>query len=172
MTVIAFEKPAETLQDCTRSNTHPFTFDPSTRLAKVLSVYDGDTITIALEQINNNNTSSTPPKFASYHMRLYGVDAPELKSKDPEIKKKAIAARDFVKEQVEGKIVTVDIFNNRHISIPEDCDQSRFVTEKYGRLIGNVYYCDPDYSQPRDLAKELLARGFAKPYDGGKKQMW
>lgn len=82
--------------------------------AKVLDVYDGDTITIGY-------------KFRGIYwrsqLRIYGIDTPEIRILAQ--KERAVKARDYLKERILNKIVHIKM-NNR--------------ADKYGRLLGEVFY--------------------------------
>lgn len=83
--------------------------------AKVVSVYDGDTITVVFKFFDT---------FYRWSCRLNGIDTPELKSKDPDEKAMAIKARDFLREKILGQIVTLT------------CGDF----DKYGRLLATIEY--------------------------------
>ena len=57
------------------------------------------------------------------HIRLNGIDTPELRSKDPAEREVARAVRDYVKDLIEGRDVLLDVHG----------------TGKYGRWIATVY---------------------------------
>ena len=69
--------------------------------AQVLKVVDGDTIVADIDVGFGFKTSKTK-------VRLNGIDAGEVHSKDEEIKKKGEAARDWLKNLIEGKEVFVE----------------------------------------------------------------
>lgn len=81
--------------------------------AKCVSVYDGDTCHIVFEY-NGALTKWT--------LRLLGINSPEIKDKDPEIVKKAVESRDFLRSIILDKIIKVKIEG----------------FEKYGRLLGTI----------------------------------
>lgn len=83
--------------------------------AKVVSVYDGDTITLVFKFSD---------KYYKWNCRLDGIDTPEIKSKNNEEKALAVKARDFLREMILGKIVNID------------CGDF----DKYGRLLVTVTY--------------------------------
>jgi micrococcal nuclease len=111
--------------------------------AYVVSVYDGDTITVILDM------GMGVQKKAK--CRLFGIDTPEIRGKTVREKKAAKVARDRVRELINEQTVLIE-----SIAKPD----------KYGRLLvkvwaGNVYL--------NDL---LIEEGLARVYDGGKKQPW
>jgi endonuclease YncB( thermonuclease family) len=111
---------------------------------KVIKVYDADTITIA---------SKLPYKESPLyrlHVRLNGIDTPEMKGKDvsDEEKEAAKTARDFVHKLVFNKYVKLE----------------NVQSEKYGRILADVYVGDVHVN---DL---LLRERYAVKYDGGTKK--
>jgi endonuclease YncB( thermonuclease family) len=115
---------------------------------RVLSVYDGDTCTIGMYLFGDANQ----PTF-KFNARLIGIDTPEIKSKDDELKKLALTARDCVRDHVLDKDGVTCIFS-------EECD-------KYGRLLIRLF--SPDGVEVNNL---LVEKGYAKKYDGGTKESW
>lgn len=87
---------------------------------KVVSVHDGDTITILAEK-------------EQVKIRLFGIDAPELKQ--PFGRK----SKEFLASMVAGKNVEVEQQGN----------------DRYGRAIGIVFL------DGRDINKEMVASGYA-----------
>ena len=107
--------------------------------AKLIRVIDGDTIEADVDLGFHTWTKRT--------IRLFGIDTPEIRTKDLEEKKKGIAARDFV----------LDWFTNngaRFILKSQDLD-------KYGRCLGLVTSVDESINE---LNTTLLKTGHAKPY--------
>jgi len=127
----------------TPERTYDFTY------GKVLKVYDGDTITLAVIDCG---------KLVKYSMRLMGVDTPEIKGGTEETRKKAKEARDFVHEKIFDKIVEVNILNGK---LDEN---GKIVKEKYGRLLGRIKI------DGEDLSELLISKNYAKPYFGGTKE--
>ncbi len=116
--------------------------------AKVVDVYDGDTITIVLL----NKCS-----FEKHKLRLYGIDTPEMKPlrNDPnrdEIKKNALISKNKLSELVLNKIIEVDLIGN----------------EKYGRLLGTVFTIN--YCSRTDINQYMIDNNYAYAYFGGTKQ--
>ena len=92
-----------------------FTLNGCKYKAKVVDVYDGDTIKIVILFHN---------KLTKFSLRMNGYDSPELRTKNAKEKEAAIAARDFLISQIQNKIVDLH------------CDKF----DKYGRLLGTVFY--------------------------------
>jgi endonuclease YncB( thermonuclease family) len=119
-----------------------FSLDGIETLARVVKTYDGDSIHVIFP------FNGVIQKFIC---RVAGVDTPEMRDKDPGVKKLAVKAKEFVQGAILGKIV--------HIKCgPHD---------KYGRILVKVVYDDD-----KDLAEELIREGLAKPYSGGTKEIW
>ena len=118
--------------------------------AKVIKVYDGDTVTIAV--IENN-------KIVKYNVRLYGVDCEELKGGTDETKCKARLAKVYMENLLLDKMVKIYVMNGRDIA-------GEKIKEKYGRLLSEIYINGENVS---DL---LLSTGLAKKYYGGAKNTY
>ena len=134
--------------------------------ARVVDIYDGDTLTIIL------------PFNDSYHrfaVRLLGIDTPEMKSKLVDNKKKAIRARNTVMQWVlPNKIINLEEpYTRKQIQemlasevslIWVKCD----IFEKYGRLMIEAF---SDFQSPasESFSKRLIREGLAYEYFGGTK---
>lgn len=113
--------------------------------AKVVSVYDGDTITI-VSKYNN--------QFMKFKVRLYGIDTPEIKG---ETKEKGLKSKQFVNDLILNKVVRIEVLNNKIIN-------GKKITEKYGRLLAKVWTLNGD-----NISELLINEGLAKEYYGGTK---
>lgn len=112
--------------------------------AEVISVYDGDSITVLLDLGMKMTVKAS--------CRLYGIDTPEVRSKVPGEKQAAYEAKDRVKSLILGKVVTL---------------QSVQKPDKYGRLLVKVW--TEEGQCVNDL---LIAEHLAVAYDGGTKLSW
>lgn len=133
------------------------TFKGEARLAKLVSVYDGDTITVI--------TRLSPQEpFRQYKVRLYGIDTPEMRPplNEPhrELHKKAA---NCVKQAILdkcpiGSILMINFQNE----------------DKYGRLLGTSWTTKKGWlwriSTKENLCLWLIKKGYALSYSGGKKQ--
>lgn len=126
------------LNRATWENTKPYV--PAVEYGKVIKVYDGDTITIAAKLHEDYPVNR-------FSVRLNGIDAPELKSKNENEKNHAVISRDALKEKILGRIVRLE----------------NVKTEKYGRLLADVYLHD------MNICEWLLLENYAVAYDGGTK---
>lgn len=116
-------------------------FIPQIRYAKVIKVYDGDTITVAAKLPFDKSP------IYRFSVRLRSIDSPEIKGDSKKERELAIQARDALHALIFGEIV--ELKNNGK--------------EKYGRLLADVYYNDIH------LNKWMVDNNYAVKYDGGKK---
>ncbi len=116
-----------------------------TKVKKIERIYDGDTF---FAHVKGHN----PIDKKAVGIRVRGIDTPEMKDKNPKIKRKAEKAKNLAIATIENA-GTIHLYN---VS----------TKDKYGRLLATVF-CDN-----RDLGKTLLEAKLAKPYDGGKKSTW
>lgn len=108
---------------------------------KVVEVYDGDSIFVDLPNQH--------PLFGKrMGVRVFGIDTPELRTKNSCEKKKAEEAK-AVLTALLGKAERVDIVNVQK--------------DKYFRILGTIV------ADGRSIADELIKRGLAYPYHGEKK---
>ena len=139
-------------------NTPLFTLKGAKIKAKVVYVYDGDTIHIVFPMYTLNGKKVE----RRWKCRLSGIDTPEIKTKNEEEKKRAIAIRDILHAKLFGK--TVWIY----------CDGF----DKYGRLLITVYTVGmgKDWVHAGKWCGTvnywMLEKGYAYAYHGGKKQSW
>ncbi len=116
-----------------------------TKVKKLERIYDGDTF---FAHIKGHSPIDKKP----VGIRIRGIDTPEMKDKNPKIKKKAQKAKELATQELENAR-TIHLYNVN-------------TKDKYGRLLATVF-CDR-----RDLAKILIEEKLAKAYDGGKKSEW
>ena len=127
------------LRKCDLKNTEKFL--PNVSRARVISVYDGDTVTVAARLGHRGN----PYQFK---VRLNRIDTAEIRSDNPEEKEAALIAKKALSDRILHKCVTL-----KNISY-----------EKYGRILADIYYkgaCINDW---------MLNKKYAVTYDGGKKK--
>lgn len=112
--------------------------------AEVLSVYDGDTVTVMIDQGMKH--------FARVKVRLIGINTPELRTKDLEEKARGYAAKDFLKELIEGKTVIINTVNKG----------------KFGRWLGVIWLYEEGMEELGESINDLMIKnGHAVAYDGG-----
>jgi endonuclease YncB( thermonuclease family) len=115
-----------------------------------VSVYDGDTISIASRFKNNTETS----EWYQFPVRIDGINTPEIRSNDPKEKRLAVIARDELRALVLDKTV--------HLIYPLKLD-------KYGRILCDISIFSNEENKRICVSNFMLKNGFAVPYDGGKK---
>ena len=110
---------------------------------KYISNYDGDTINFDLGE-------NLPNIFRYIPLRLYGIDTPEIKTKNIEEKIKAQCAKDFVKNE---------LINSQEINLI-NCKK-----DKYFRINCSVIY------DGKNLTEILLKNNLGYQYYGGHKSL-
>lgn len=85
--------------------------------AKIVSVYDGDTVNAVFEFSG---------ELYKWSCRLDGIDTPEIRTSNPKEKEFAIKVRDILRNKILDKIVKLE------------CKEF----DKYGRLLVDIYYKD------------------------------
>jgi endonuclease YncB( thermonuclease family) len=83
--------------------------------AKVVHVYDGDTVHLVFEYLGH---------LFKWHVRIAHVDTPELRTKNLEEKKLGYETRDKLTEFIDGKVVDVLCLD----------------FDKYGRVLAEITY--------------------------------
>lgn len=145
--VIPFDAPAFTIT--------------GSHIIRVVGLHDGDTIN-AVMMFNG--------RYNRFSLRLDGIDTPEMTSKDPAIKEKALAARQRLFNLITGN------FSNTFEWKKKDFDswfkQNDTIIraninglDKYGRLLAQL-------GGNRPFADILVNEGLANRYDGGTKQQF
>lgn len=109
--------------------------------ADVISVYDGDTITVDIDLGLSIKVRAK--------CRLLGIDTPEIRTRSTLEKVAGFEARDRLREMIQDKTVTL-----HSVAKPD----------KYGRLLVQVWT-----EEDGCVNQVLLDEGFARVYDGGTK---
>lgn len=134
-----------------------FSLQGTKTAARVVSVYDADTITVVIPFAGS---------FSKFNIRLYGIDTPEMKSKIAEVRDKAIKARERVINLITGgksanvskkELQTYLTANITLVYI--EC----FEQDKWGRTLAKVYLKEGDAKSLSDI---LLDEKLAYPYFG------
>jgi micrococcal nuclease len=110
----------------------------------VVSVYDGDTFTLAV-------WNQEIKKWTKWPVRVAGIDCPELRTKNANEKTIALKAKAFVESTILNKRVQL-----KNVS-----------REKYGRILADVHL----ENESQTLNQMLLERRLAVAYDGGTKHV-
>lgn len=114
--------------------------------ATVLSVYDGDTVTLMIDMGMKH--------FTRVKVRLSGIDTPEIRTRDDAEKARGLAARDYLSERIKGKEVIVHTVKKG----------------KFGRWLGRIWLPNDEDSigsLGESINEELIRVGHADPYHGG-----
>ena len=110
--------------------------------ARVVRVIDGDTLIVQVGLWFGQSVIE--------HIRIAGIDAPEMKGRCPSETAAARTAGQYLATLIgAGPLELRDV---RH--------------EKYGRTLARVFV------NGLDVAKEMLGAGHARPYSGGKREGW
>ena len=104
--------------------------------AKIVRVIDGDT----LEMMVDLGFSV----WINQSLRLYGINAPETRTKDPVEKAAGLVSKQWLQDQV---------------SAAKDVQLKSISVDKYGGRFDGILYLDG-----RDINKEMLDKGLAKPF--------
>jgi len=113
-----------------------FNFEGEMMRAKVVDVYDGDTITLVFRFGN---------KIWKDKCRLSGIDTPEIRTRDADEKIRGFAARGLVRAHLFKKKSWIR------------CGK----WDKYGRLLGTIFLSSDCINS---INQELIENGFAVPY--------
>jgi len=125
--------------------------EPYVYRAKISRVIDGDTV-VATVDLGFHLT-------AEHHLRLLGINSPELHSKDPEERKRAMNARGFT-----------DFWVNRAIGLPAPSDEfaewpfliKTSKSDSFGRWLTTVWSARTG----EELNQAILSSGNAVPFHG------
>lgn len=100
---------------------------------KVLKVIDGDTVKVEIDLGFNLKIEQT--------VRLYGINAPEIKG---ESREKGLAATEYLRSLIENSEITLETLKDKK--------------EKYGRYLGKLV------KDGIDINQEMVKTGHAIPY--------
>jgi micrococcal nuclease len=101
----------------------------------ITRVYDGDTVTCDLDIGFGIALKATK-------LRLKGIDTPELRGTSGDVKKRAYAARDYLRSLILGKEVLIRTHGKG----------------KYGRWLATIYH------ERTDVNEHLIRKGHAQKY--------
>jgi endonuclease YncB( thermonuclease family) len=156
-------KSANEIDKCDFENTPAFTLQDNIYTAKVIDIYDGDSVTCAFNIFD---------KYYKFNVRLAGIDTCELKSKNRE---QGLRARMRLYELVTGRdSVGIDI-NIARKNLRQKMKESKCLVtlrcgsfDKYGRLLGWLYNIE-DIELQKSFNDTLVSEKHAYPYFGEKK---
>jgi micrococcal nuclease len=109
--------------------------------AQIIRVIDGDSVIAQLDLGCH--------VFIEKSLRLYGINAPELRG---ETKLAGLEARDYLSELINQKKVCIKTLKDSG--------------DKYGRLLAKIYTGLPGSGDEECVNDLMLASGHAQPYDG------
>lgn len=142
-------------------NTPKFSLKNKIYEAKILDIYDGDTITICINLEGFN--------YVKMNVRLDGINTPELCGNEKNI---AISARNFlINKLTDIKFEDTVKYSRDNIRklINNDTHIIKVIFgdfDKYGRPLCIIYKNNININ---DL---MIHNKYAKKYDGGKKESW
>ena len=120
-----------------------FSLDGYETMAKVVKVYDGDTVHVVFKYFD---------KYFKWNCRILHVDTPELRTKDAEEKKRGYECRDKLSALIMDKVVSLKC--------------SKF--DKYGRLLVEITVPETGIK----IHEYLISEGLANKYEGKTKEKW
>jgi len=110
--------------------------------ARVTEVYDGDTVTVDVDL-------GFTVTVRALRLRLSGIDTPEIRTRDKQEKLAGYKARDWLREQIDGKEIMVRTEK----------------TGKHGRYIATIWSIDENGTRSEEsLNDEMLRNGLARVY--------
>ena len=144
------------------NDTPIFTMNGMNTFARVVNVIDGDTLSLVIPLFD---------KYFKFNVRINGIDTCEVHSNDVEIKDKGLKAKYRVIEMLSKKDIKdvlcisrkqiIELFNTNISIVWIEC----LDFDKYGRLLGNVFFDN----KTKNIADILISEKLAYRYDGGTK---
>lgn len=129
--------------------------------AKILDIYDGDTITI---------TVKIDKQYYRMNCRLQNIDTPELRGETDKEKHSAKLARNHLIFLLTNKKVNLDISRKEIKKICFETNPVNLIKcgkfDKYGRLLITIF------SKNTEINQKMIEDGFAHHYSGQTKQQW
>jgi len=116
--------------------------------AKVVRVIDGDTVVLDIDL-------GFGVTITDESIRMYGINAPESRTRDLVEKEKGLAAKEYIKTLLapgDSVILRSDLFDKRG---------------KYGRILGTIIVSA--LGQEMNVNDKMISEGHAVPYFGGKR---
>jgi endonuclease YncB( thermonuclease family) len=144
------------------NDTPIFTMNGMNTYARVVNVIDGDTLSLVIPLFD---------KYFKFSVRIYGIDTCEVHSNDLVIKEKGLKAKYRLIEMLSKKDIKdvlcisrkqiIELFNNNICIVWIECLEF----DKYGRLLGNVFFDN----KTKNIADILIDEKLAYRYNGGTK---
>lgn len=141
-----------------------FDWSGKTVPARLVSVHDSDTCRAVFD---------TGQGIRQIIVRIYGIDGPELNSKNPDEKRHAVRARNELLESVAPRLFSSDGEYDRAAIEQKLAETVVLVTlklrhqDKYGRTLADIETADGF-----DVARRLLDNGSVHAYFGKTKEAW
>lgn len=127
----------------------PLNFEKIYNKIEVQYIVDGDTIDVLIDLGFDI--------FTKQRVRLFGIDAPESRTSDPEEKKYGLIA----KSKIEN-------FCSSNKELQLRCLED--TVDKYGRVIAEVWIYDVENSEWKNINKLMCDNHYAVPYIGQNKK--
>jgi len=112
------------------------------KVKEIISIYDGDTMKVLIDTGFNIYTQQT--------LRLYGIDAPELRGDN---KEKGKISRDWLRKR---------IYNAMSNNIPVTIKTMQDKRGKYGRLLAEIFIDGDEKSLNEQMVEGSLAEEYMK----------
>ena len=147
-------------------DTPMFSFDGKQFNARVVAAHDADTVRVVYDTEHEG--------YKQLILRLYGIDAPEIRSSNKDEKAAAVRARDaLLNMMLPGKFPEgyaekqVTAVLDKHVALVKVVCRA---CDKYGRVLAELY--DAQGSSKESFNDKLIKAGHAKAYFGKTKQAW
>lgn len=149
------EAAKELYKPFTKQNTLKFSLNNFKCWARVVDIYDGDTITVVLSYRDN---------CYKFSVRLLGINANEIRNKNSDEKRKAILARDRLAR------IILQTFDDEPLKEPfsEMLESEVYLVwleccefDAFGRILGWAFLGPEQNKSINDI---LLEEGFVEPF--------
>jgi endonuclease YncB( thermonuclease family) len=147
------------------SDVQYFSFEGYKTIAKLVSIYDGDTCTLIFNYHG---------KIVKHKCRIYGIDCPELapnkdnKNREEEINKSIESRNEVIKLTTNIGYISDQLSKNDLQKMIDKNTKTINVEclnfDKYGRLLVKIF------SNGVDIGKYMVCKKLAKEYYGGTKE--
>lgn len=162
---LASKQTLDRLKNCSFDSVD--VFEPPSGMCKILSVYDADTVRVALPM-----SDGTLSKFS---VRLMGIDAPERK---PPRKNSTHDFEKIAAMRARARLLQIAVDPGTPLEFTgcakSMCTDSKHLVrleakmfDKYGRILGEIFTTDG-----MNVSSILKKEGWARPYDGNTRDPW
>lgn len=131
--------------------TKNFSFEGKKYLAKIVDVYDGDTITAVIRRRG---------KLEQHKIRLINLDTPEMKPPIDSINREA-----QIKSACDAKDALIAKLVETKYLVTLECHEF----DKYGRILATVHTRPGWFKSSINLNEWMVENQYGREYDGGKK---